>query len=209
MQLTTYRLKECATFRKTKDANGGLSNMAAGYLIRLGEIRVHTSEHLYQAMRFPDHPDIQRRIIDTASPIGAKMYAHTQEHLTRTDWLDVRVRLMEWCLRLKLLNNVETFGKLLVSVNDFREIVELSKKDSFWGAIPEGNDIAIGTNMLGNLLWVLGRHYRIGLRISPTSSVPNLRLFDQDANALAIAGLGMVNLAAMNTTANLTSKAAV
>ena len=57
----TYVAADCAVFLKTKERFGGLSNMAGGYPIRLLGLRIPTTEHLYQACRFPHMPGLQRR----------------------------------------------------------------------------------------------------------------------------------------------------
>lgn len=70
----------------------------------------------------------------------AKDISRKYNYLTRKDWDDKRVAIMNWCIHLKLLYNWNKFGRLLMSTGD-REIVELSSKDDFWGAYERG-DIA-------------------------------------------------------------------
>ena len=55
--------KNCAVFYKVKDTFGGLANMAGGYPLKFNGITVESSEALYQACRFPHHPDWQQEII--------------------------------------------------------------------------------------------------------------------------------------------------
>src|SRR5437879_1166540 len=82
-----YQRAECAVFRKTHEAFGELSNMAAGYPLVVNGVSIRTSEALYQACRFPKNPEVQKLIIDQSSPMAAKMYskAHRNEHC-REDW---------------------------------------------------------------------------------------------------------------------------
>lgn len=68
-------------FRKTKEEYGGLSNMAAGFPIELNGVRILSSEALYQAMRFPNHPDYQKEIIQQRSPMTAKMISKNIAHI--------------------------------------------------------------------------------------------------------------------------------
>lgn len=89
--------------------------MAAGYPVYFGGTQIRTSEALYQACRFPDHPDIQREIIDQRSPMTAKDISRKYNYLTRKDWNDKRVAIMNWCIHLKLLYNWNKFGRLLMS----------------------------------------------------------------------------------------------
>lgn len=171
-----YIIEDCAVFRKTHEANGGLSNMAAGYPVYFGGTQIRTSEALYQACRFPDHPDIQREIIDQRSPMTAKDISRKYNYLTRKDWNDKRVAIMNWCIHLKLLYNWNKFGRLLMSTGD-REIVELSSKDDFWGAYERG-DIAEGCNVLGMLLKCARADYAANRgRKNVTLGCPNVENF--------------------------------
>jgi predicted NAD-dependent protein-ADP-ribosyltransferase YbiA (DUF1768 family) len=70
-QETTYLATDSVVFKKTKEAFGGLSNMAAGYPIKINRVPILTSEALYQACRFPLLPEIQQLILDAKSPMAA------------------------------------------------------------------------------------------------------------------------------------------
>jgi ribA/ribD-fused uncharacterized protein len=150
----TYCKKDCVTFRKTNEAFGGLSNMAGGYPLLVNGVRILTSEALYQACRFPHLPDVQRMIIAERSPMTAKMKSKPYRNQSRSDWDSVRVKIMRWCLRVKLAQNWERFSSLLLSTGD-RPIVEDSRKDNFWGAIPVDGETLTGANVLGRLLMEL------------------------------------------------------
>ena len=151
------------SFRKTKEEWGGLSNMAAGYRIVVNQTEWRTSEALYQALRFPDFPEIQEAIRMEKSPMAAKMKSKQhRSDKSRSDWDEVRVDLMYWCLRVKLACNFELFGGLL-SRSYPAEIVEESANDRFWGAVVVNDDYLQGRNLLGVLLnklrgdWVMGQ----------------------------------------------------
>lgn len=150
----TYRRSEVVAFRRTGDAFGGLSNMAPGYPIVLGAHRIRTAEALYQACRFPHLPEVQRMILADPSPMTAKMKAKPFRTQSRADWDDVRVPVMKWCLRVKLVSNWTTFSALLLDTGD-RAIVEDSRKDDFWGAKPQTPEVLAGRNVLGRLLMQL------------------------------------------------------
>ncbi|MFC1811915.1 NADAR domain-containing protein [Thermodesulfobacteriota bacterium] len=150
----TYQRITSAVFRKTKEKYGGLSNMAGGFPLSINDIKIRTSEALYQACRFPHLQDVQYIIIQQRSPMTAKMKSKPHRKKTRPDWFNVRVNIMRWCLRIKLVQNWKKFGSLLISTGD-RPIVEESKKDDFWGAKPKGEDILVGKNVLGRLLMEL------------------------------------------------------
>lgn len=150
-----YTTDTSAVFRKTKENFGGLSNMASGYPIVVNDVSIRTSEALYQACRFPHLPDVQKMIINEHSPMTAKMHSKQYQRQSRPDWFAVRVRVMRWCLRLKLAQNWTTFSELLLSTND-QPIVESSSRDTFWGAVPYDNGSKLaGANILGRLLMEL------------------------------------------------------
>lgn len=149
-----YSRQDCVVFHKTKEAFGGLSNMAAGFPLKVEGVSIRTSEALYQACRFPHNPELQHLIIGERSPMAAKMRGKPFRGETRTDWDEVRVAVMRWCLRVKLLQNWDTFSKLLAETGD-RPIVEQSRKDRFWGAVPIDSDALEGQNVLGRLLMEL------------------------------------------------------
>lgn len=173
-----YKSSECITFRKTTELFGGLSNMAPGYHVNINDVIFPTTEHLYQACRFPDRPDIQWDIYREPSPMKAKWIARANDTLTRSDWYQVRFSVMQWCLEIKLSQNWTTFGELLRSTGD-KSIVEYTPKDKIWGAIKQG-DVYIGTNALGRLLMFVRNEFvytnRFNRCIEPLS-IPNFFLF--------------------------------
>ncbi len=138
--------------------------MAAGFPVDVGGTRLLTSEALYQACRFPHDPLVQRLIIEERSPMAAKMRSKPFRKDSRPDWDDIRVNVMHWCLRVKLAQNFESFGELLLSTDD-KPIVEESRRDAFWGARPQDDGSLVGRNVLGRLLTEL----REELRAHPSS----------------------------------------
>ena len=84
----------------------------------------------------------------------AKMKSKPYRHQSRPDWDEVRARVMRWCLRVKLAQNWERFGALILETAE-RPIVEESRKDDFWGAIPSSDGQLVGRNVLGRLLMEL------------------------------------------------------
>jgi type I restriction enzyme S subunit len=153
-QTRTYRRAESIVFLKTNDPFGGLSNMAGGFPLCVNGLHIRTSEALYQACRFPRLPDVQKLIIEQKSPMTAKMKSKPHRKNSRADWNRVRVKIMRWCLRVKLAQNWATFSWLLQETGD-RPIVEESRKDAFWGAKPVDENTLVGMNVLGRLLMEL------------------------------------------------------
>jgi ribA/ribD-fused uncharacterized protein len=172
--LRKYDRSTAVVFLKTKEAFGGLSNMAGGFPLRVNDVRMLTSEALYQACRFPHLPHEQKLIIEQNSPMAAKMKGKPYRSDSQPDWDATRVKIMRWCLRAKLIRNFAEFSRLLLETRD-RPIVEESRKDDFWGAKPIEPEALVGQNVLGRLLMELCEELRDGERW-PAREMPPLDL---------------------------------
>jgi len=131
-QYREYERESSVVFLKTKEAFGGLSNMAAGFPLSVNGIDIRTSEALCQACRFPHRPRLQAIIIAQKSPMIAKMKGKPHRRDSRQDWYRTRVNIMRWCLRVKLAQNWHSFSTLLLETGQM-PIVEQSRRDDFWG----------------------------------------------------------------------------
>jgi len=164
--------------------------MAPGFPLCINGVRIRTSEALYQACRFPHLPDIQRQIIDERSPMTAKMRIKPLKKRSRQDWDSVRVKIMRWCLRVKLAQNWRTFGELLLSTGDL-PIVEQSRKDDFWGAKVSKDGSLVGMNVLGRLLMELREILKSGdiegLKLLEPPPITNFVLYQQPIEAVRAA----------------------
>ena len=187
--IRTYERESSVVFFKTKDLFGGLSNMAAGYPIVINDTVVLTSEALYQSCRFPHLPDVQRLIISKNSPMTAKMVSKPYLDQSRVDWLRMRVRIMKWCLTCKIVQNWDRFSTLLLETQDL-PIVEQSRKDKFWGAVPENDSTLVGANVLGRLLMELREIARAGEIIDsvPPPEVDNFLFLGQEISTVSRMG---------------------
>lgn len=187
-QVRTYHPAESAVFLKTNERFGGLSNMAPGFPIILNGVRIRTSEALYQACRFPRRPDVQRQIIDDPSPMTAKMRSKPFRSETRPDWDAVRVKIMRWCLRVKLAQNWQTFGKLLLSTADMPIVEKKVRRKDFWGATEQPDGTLVGMNVLGRLLMELREQLKgdeaEGLRFIEPLAIPDFLLFGEPIEAV-------------------------
>lgn len=194
-RLRTYLRSESVVVHKTKESFGGLSNMAAGFPLRINGFRVPTSEALYQACRFPDLPDVQRVIIAQHSPMTAKMKGKPHRNATRSDWDKVRHNVMRWCLRVKLSQHYKEFGRLLLATKE-KPIVEQSRKDEYWGAILlQGGETLMGENVLGRLLMELREALKNdtneNLRFVPPLGIPNFKLYGEPIEAVGALGVSI------------------
>ncbi len=154
-QIRNYSRSGGVVFFKTRDEFGELSNMSSRFPLRIAGVQIPSSEALYQCCRFPHLPDVQQKIIDQRSPMTAKMVTKPYRDQTRSDWDYVRVPIMKWCLKVKLIQNWDEFRKVLIRTGD-APIIEQSMKDPFWGAIPDAKSGNLkGANVLGRLLMEL------------------------------------------------------
>lgn len=145
--------------------------MCGGYPLVVNGIRILNSESLYQSCRFPHLPEVQEVIISNPSPMGSKMTSKKYRAETRRDWDSVRVDIMRWCLRVKLVQNFPRFSSLLLETGN-HPIVEQSRRDRFWGSVPTGDFTLQGQNVLGKLLMelreeVLDRSFFNFLHVQP------------------------------------------
>ena len=141
---------KCAVFSQLGARWGGLSNFQP-WPITVNGVEIRTSEALYQLCRYPLRPDIQQAIIDCKVTVEAKRLAHEHLSETRPDWRQVNVQIMEWCLLAKTVCNWDPMTALLRSTGS-RDIVERSKRDTYWGARQRRDGILVGVNRLGRLL---------------------------------------------------------
>lgn len=172
--LNIYFSGECAVFSKAFDGQfDGLHNMCDGFPIIVNGKKMASIEVFYQACRFPNHPEIQERIISCQESLEAKFESKNNVHLFNTDgpfkglrrgradWLEIQRGLMNWCLRLKLIQNFEKFQSLLLSTGELTIVQKSTGSDQFWGTIefqvktvsnsPEGHfmNCLIGSNHAG------------------------------------------------------------
>lgn len=112
-------------------------------------------EEAYQAAKFEKSaPEIAERIRNSRSAHEAQKIAADNSAFQRKDWNEVKVKLMNILLHLKVEQNPYVMKKLLETVDYL--IVEDSPKDSFWGCGKDRN----GENMLGKLWMSIRAEYR-------------------------------------------------
>lgn len=157
VSIRRYAMADVISFAKTTARYGGLSNMAPMYPLFVNEVLIYSSESLYQACKFPLHPEIQKEIIEQRNPMKAKEISHKYEKYVRDDWDQVKYRVMEWCLEVKLIQNWDSMANLLIETGN-KDIVEYSVKDEIWGAKRVGSTL-VGQNAMGRLLMRVRANY--------------------------------------------------
>ena len=171
--MNTYQKAHVAWFLSKEDPRWELSNMAGGMPVyfpteRIRANRWNSSEQLYQASKYGTNvmcvpatnpgvdPCVRNRIRSQVSIRGAKMTQKSavKAGLVRTDWdspEEIRLKSMLWVLELKLFWNPWTFGRVLQNTGD-KPIVEISRKDDFWGCKEVEPGVLVGRNNLGLIL---------------------------------------------------------
>ena len=118
--------------------------------LRLGDVVVASSETAYQAAKFAAHPHGQAHTLALRGR-QAKTYARRNAVLGQA-WDARRRRAMLAALVLKLDQHASVVDCLADTSG--RPIVEVSRHDSYWGALP--SDIGFtGINLLGRMLMFL------------------------------------------------------
>lgn len=114
----------------------------------VGTTRILSAESAYQAAKFAHKPQIQLEVL-SAPGHSAKALARKWDTEIGTDWPILKRRAMLASLTLKFSGSRE--ARLTLAQTGRSPIVELSRRDDYWGAIStEG--FACGANMLGRLL---------------------------------------------------------
>jgi ribA/ribD-fused uncharacterized protein len=169
LKTESYKKDSSAWFYSSRDPRYELSNMSRLSLIHRG-IEWRTSEHLYQASKYSstvkcaeekdrNNPtimtNVRARIFMAHNGMAAKITQKcaVEAGLVRDDWQDQNITNMHYVLALKLACNYEVLNDILERTED-KDIVEISKKDSFWGCRtvyhPNGVRL-VGQNVLGKL----------------------------------------------------------
>jgi len=173
-QPSVYRKAECAWFCRKQDGRFDLSNTAGGMEVywpmqKTKENFWRSSEQLFQASKYGSEvmclpamspeadPCVRKRIRAQVSPLNAKatQKCAVKAGLVRPDWDDpeqeVRIKAMLWVLELKLYWNPFKFAAALRDTTEL-PIVEISRKDTFWGCKETPDGELRGSNVLGKLL---------------------------------------------------------
>lgn len=140
-------------FYNTKEEYGCFSNFAA-YPIKLKGKVWPTSEHYFQAQKFPDLVDYQEKIRLDKSPTIAARLGRSRKVKIRPDWEAVKESIMQEALVAKFTQYVELKEILLATGN--ATLIEHTTNDSYWGDGGDGS----GKNRLGHLLMIIREELR-------------------------------------------------
>lgn len=150
------------SFTKVKLPYGWLGNMAP-FPITFQELVWPTTEHLFQALRFPFDSPVREEIRMQIGPMQAKFVAKRNVGLMTTiPRSQVDLDTMELVLQLKLEQH-SALKQQLLATGELPIIEDVTSRPNesglFWGARRSGRpgeEIWVGKNMLG-LLWMKAR----------------------------------------------------
>lgn len=131
-------------FNSESESYSELSNFHPSPFIYEGREYI-TSEQCYQAEKFCQ-PQLKHLVLAAASPLEAKRIAAKYRDEVRPDWFEVNVDVMRRIVSAKFEAN-DHLVELLLSTGN-RVLVELSRRDRFWGANSKGE----GMNNMGIIL---------------------------------------------------------
>jgi ribA/ribD-fused uncharacterized protein len=114
-----------------------------------------TSEHYFQAQKFPDTPYAER-IRMTKSPMIAARMGRSRRHPIRADWSEVKDDVMRRAVLHKFSANKDILDVLLSTGDAI--LIENAPEDYYWGCGSDGS----GTNMLGRILMEVREQLRAG-----------------------------------------------
>ena len=149
-QIRVYDAAEGAVFSKASEAHGLFGNMSGGFPLVIDDLEIPSTESLYQALRFPDHPEVQSEILSQKNGFLAKKAAYQHIDKSRADWFSVNMHIMRFVLQVKLCEHHGPISEALGKTRGL-PIVERSNKDAFWGAKPYRDGLLVGQNILGRL----------------------------------------------------------
>ncbi len=132
-------------FYSTKDNYGCFSSFPNHPFELEGKIWP-TSEHYFQAAKFPDNSEYVEEIRCAKSAMIAAKLGRSRTHKLRPDWESEKEQIMLHAVRAKFSQNANIQQILLATKNAI--LVEHTTNDNYWG---DGGD-GTGKNMLGLIL---------------------------------------------------------
>ena len=137
-------MTEPLCFYRVQDPYGAFSNFSPHPFQLKGRVWP-TSEHYFQAQKFPDTEHEEAIRLEPSPMIAARM-GRARSRPLRKDWEQVKEDIMREALRAKFTQHTELRDLLLGTGN--RPLIEHTTNDRYWG---DGGD-GTGKNRLGALL---------------------------------------------------------
>lgn len=140
-------------FYSITDEYGEFSNFAS-YPIKIGKKLWNTSEHYFQAMKFKDESEQEKKIRKVNSPLLAARMGRDRKRKLRRDWESAKINVTREAVMAKFTQHDE-LREILLDTGEAK-IVEHTDNDSYWGDGGDGK----GRNVLGQILMVVREKIR-------------------------------------------------
>ncbi|TNV75414.1 hypothetical protein FGO68_gene17322 [Halteria grandinella] len=147
-------------FYKEKDPYGFMSNFYKRP-IELNDQIWPTTEHYFQAMKYPSLPEYREKIRVQKSCTIVKRMGQKREGF-RADWEKVKEQIMKDSLIAKFTQHKDLQKELLNTGDAI--LVEHSKNDKYWADGGDGGNGTIGKNALGKILQQVRSELRQALK---------------------------------------------
>ena len=159
-----YLTKDCILFDYQLNEYSVLSNKAEGFSLEINGLVTQGIETLYQALKFPKCRDIdvQAMILNASDSAAIKkqIKPYLKFPYMRIDWEDIKVDVMEWCIRVKIAQH---FAELIpvFQKSQGKILVKHSVANDFWGTCPVKSNPSclMGTNVLGQIWMKIRNEY--------------------------------------------------
>lgn len=115
-----------------------------------------TTEHYYQAQKFPSNKEYMELIRSALTPALAKKYGSNKKMKMRHDWDQVKEDVMYKALKAKFTQNLKLKEELMLTKDLI--LVEHTPRDHYWG---DGGKYGLGKNRLGELLMKLRNEHKV------------------------------------------------
>lgn len=156
------------SFTKVSLPHGWLSNMSPHPVVHEG-VSFRTTEALFHALRWREHPAVVEEIRAQASPMAAKMVTKKHMHLLAPEAFEQDLDNMRVCLRLKVEQHPDLKAALLATGDlPIVEDVTSRKRGARWGMARVGG-FWEGENLLGRLWMELRDELRAEKKVAKTS----------------------------------------
>lgn len=121
--LSSVKFRSILTAKSGNEVLDCLSNQSKGFPVMVNGVRVETVEHLYHALKFTDL-ESQKEILSRKTPSACKRIPSVLSGKVRKDWEIIKLDVMRYCLRVKLVWNSVKFGQILKSLDGCEIVCE-------------------------------------------------------------------------------------
>ena len=159
-----YLAKDCILFDYQPNEYSVLSNKAEGFPLEINGMITQSVENLYQALKFTKcrEIDLQATMLNASDLAAVKkqIEPYLKFPYVRIDWEDIKVDVMEWCIRVKFAQHFPEL-KHILQRSQGKTLVKYSAVSDFWGTCPtkSNSSCLMGTNVLGQIWMKIRNEY--------------------------------------------------